>query len=104
MDSNARIYIAGRDTLAGRALSKRLPERGFTRVIQHAEPNLADPRDVSAFFERVRPEFVFLTAGRVSGIAGNQQWPADLMIDNLRAATTVVPAAWELKVRKLLYL
>jgi GDP-L-fucose synthase len=104
MDSYARIYVAGRDTLAGRALSKRLAERGFTRVIHDAEPDFADRRDVSAFFERVRPEFVFLAAGKVSGIAGNQQWPADLMIDNLRAASTVVPAAWESQVRKLLYL
>jgi len=104
MNSNARIYVAGRDTLAGRALSKRLAERGFSRVIHDAEPDLSDRREVSAFFERVRPEFVFLTAGKVSGIAGNQQWPADLMIDNLRAASTVVPAAWESQVRKLLYL
>ena len=104
MDSNSRIYVAGRDTLVGRALLKRLATRGFTRVVHDAEPDLSDRREVSAFFERVRPEFVFLTAGKVSGIAGNQQWPADLMIDNLRAASTVVPAAWESQVRKLLYL
>jgi GDP-L-fucose synthase len=104
MDSNSRIYVAGRDTLVGRALLKRLAERGFTRVVHDAEPDLSDRREVSAFFERIRPEFVFLTAGKVSGIAGNQQWPADLMIDNLRAVSNVVPAAWESQVRKLLYL
>ena len=96
MDSNSRIYVAGRDTLAGRALAKRLAERGFTQVIQEADPDFADRRAVSAFFERLRPEFVFLTAGKVSGIAGNQQWPADLMIDNLRAVSNVVPAAWDM--------
>jgi GDP-L-fucose synthase len=104
VDVNARIYIAGRETLVGRALLKRLAERGFTRVIPDAEPNLLDRRDVSAFFARTKPEFVFLVAGKVSGIAGNQQWPADLMVDNLLAVTNVIPAAWESQARKLLYL
>jgi GDP-L-fucose synthase len=104
VDVNARIYVAGSQTLVGRALLKRLADRGFTRVIRDAEPNLSDRPDVSAFFARTQPEFVFLVAGKVSGIAGNQQWPADLMLDNLLAVTNVIPTAWESQVRKLLYL
>jgi GDP-L-fucose synthase len=104
MQSDARIYVAGGRTLAGRALLKRLAEHGFTRVVQEAEPDLGDHRAVADFFARTKPEFVFLTAGKVSGIAGNQQWPADLMIDNLRAVTNVIPEAWESRVTKLLYL
>ena len=104
MDVNARIYVAGSQTLVGRALLKRLAERGFTRIIPDAEPNLSERRDVSAFFARTQPEFVFLVAGKVSGIAGNQQWPAGLMLDNLLAVTNVIPTAWESQVRKLLYL
>jgi GDP-L-fucose synthase len=104
VDVNARIYVAGSETLVGRSLVKRLVERGFTGVIRDREPDLADRRDVSAFFQHTRPEYVFLTAGKVSGIAGNQQWPADLMVDNLLAITNLIPVAWESQVRKLLYL
>ena len=104
MDSTARIYVAGTQTLAGRALLKRLAERGFTRVIEEAGPDLRDRGAVAQFFERARPEFVFLAAGKASGIAGNQQWPADLMLDNLLIAAHVIPAAWEWQTRKLLYL
>ena len=104
MDANARIYVAGGGTLVGRALLKRLAEREFTQIIRDTEPDLSDRRDVAAFFRRTRPEYVFLTAGKVSGIAGNQQWPADLMLDNLLAVTHVIPTAWESQVRKLLYL
>ena len=104
MDLTARIYVAGSETLVGRALRKRLAEREFTRVIDEADPDLSDRREVSAFFARTQPEFVFLVAGKVSGIAGNQQWPADLMLDNLLAVTNVIPAAWQSQVRKLLYL
>ena len=104
MDANARIYVAGGGTLVGRALLKRLGEREFTQIIRDAEPDLSDRRDVAAFFRRTRPEYVFLTAGKASGIAGNQQRPADLMLDNLLAVTNVIPTAWESQVRKLLYL
>jgi GDP-L-fucose synthase len=103
MDSLARIYIAGRSTLAGRALVKRLDERRFTRLVDDAEPDLTDQLAVAEFFARTKPEYVFLVAGKVSGIAGNQQMPADLMIDNLSIISNVIPAAWATRARKLLY-
>ena len=103
MDLLARIYVAGRSTLTGRALLKRLGERGFNRVIDDVEPDLTDQRSVSEFFRRTKPEYVFLVAGKVSGIAGNQQIPADLMLDNLSIVTNVIPAAWNIHARKLLY-
>src|SRR5215210_3877204 len=104
MDINARVYVAGAQTLAGGALLKRLAVRGFTRVIRNGDPDFSDRRSVADFFERHRPEFVFVTAGKVAGIAGNQRSPADLMLDNLFTATNVIPAAWDAQVRKLLYL
>ena len=104
MDSTACIYVAGGDTIAGRALVKRLRERGFDRLVRDPEPDLGDRRAVADFFARTRPDFVFLVAGKVSGIAGNQQWPADLMLDNLAVVANVIPAAWDARTRKLLYL
>jgi GDP-L-fucose synthase len=104
VDLNARIYVAGGETLVGRALRKRLVERGFSGVVSDADPDLGDRGAVAAFFERTRPEFIFLTAGKVSGIAGNQQRPADLMTDNLLTVTNVIPAAWASHARKLFYL
>ena len=88
------------------ALSGVLRDEGFTRIAGtgSAEPDLADVRAIDAFFDRERPEYVFLTAGRTAGIGGNQRFPADLMIDNLTIASHVIPAAWRAGAKKLLYL
>jgi GDP-L-fucose synthase len=105
MDKSVRVYVAGDDTSVGTALRERLRERGFTNVVDRAdEPNLRDRDEVRAFFARVRPACVFVTAGRTAGIAGNQRAPADLMLDNLLVGTHVIPAAWEYGTSKLLYL
>jgi GDP-L-fucose synthase len=104
MDSAARIYVAGADTIVGRAIGRQLRELGFTNVNRNGEPNLRDRGEVRDFFARSRPDYVFVTAGRTAGIAGNQQAPADLMIDNLLVAAHVIPAAAEQGVAKLLYL
>jgi GDP-L-fucose synthase len=104
MQGDARIYVAGANTLVGQALLKLLAKRGFTGIVQETEPDLGHRSAVQDFFARTRPEYVFVTAGKVSGIAGNQQWPADLMTDNLQVVTNVIPAAWESRVRKLLFL
>jgi GDP-L-fucose synthase len=103
---NGRIYVAGRETMIGSALIRQLstlpplPETDFVAE----DPAFDDPFAVANFFERHRPHYVFITAGKVAGIAGNQQFPADLMIDNLMIATNVLPSAWRSGVKKLLYL
>jgi GDP-L-fucose synthase len=45
-----------------------------------------------------------VAAVRTAGIAGNQRYPADLMLDNLLVAAHVTPAAWRHGTKKLLYL
>jgi GDP-L-fucose synthase len=105
MDTSARVYVAGDDTIVGTAIRERRRERGYTNVVDRAaEPDLRDRADVRAFFARVRPACVFVTAGRTAGIGGNQQSPADLMLDNLLVGTHVISAAWEYGAAKLLYL
>lgn len=102
MEPRSRVLVAGGDTMLGRALITRLHEAGYAPL--SSEPDLRDPVAVEQFFRDARPEYVFVAAGMSAGIVGNQRAPADLMIDSLRIATSVVPPAWEYKVKKLLYL
>lgn len=105
MEPNARIFVAGGQTPVGHALLRSLIAAGFSPVGHgEEEPDLADRRSVDLFFDRARPDYVFVVAGRTAGIAGNQRFPADLMIDNLLIAAHVIPAAHRTRVRKLLYL
>ncbi|MHB1162127.1 MAG: GDP-L-fucose synthase family protein [Chloroflexota bacterium] len=106
MEKHARIYVAGGETLIGSALLRELPRQGYTHILGGSadEPNLSDPREVEAFFLRSAPEYVFVAAGKSGGIAANQKYPADLMLDNLLLECNLIPAAHRFGVRKLLYL
>jgi GDP-L-fucose synthase len=104
MDPNARVYVAGAKTMIGGAIANRLRTKPSAGVITEEEPDLQTRGAVDEFFARVRPEYVFVAAGRTAGIAGNQQFPADLMLDNLLVAGHLIPAAWKCGVTKLLYL
>lgn len=106
MDANAKIYVAGHRGLVGSALMRNLSARGHARMVTrtHAELDLTDQRSVEDFFDRERPEYVFLAAARVGGIHANNAYPAEFIRDNLAIQTNVIHAAWRHGVRRLLFL
>ena len=106
MERGARIWIAGGGPFLGEPLARRLRAAGHEALpgVGPAAPDLRDAAAVDAFFAKERPEYVFLLGGRSGGIARNQREPAELMLDNLRIETAVLPAAQRHGVRKLLYL
>ena len=105
MDRDARVWIAGPDTLVGAALRRVLARQGFVHVGGAApEPPLTDAAAVDAFVRRERPAYVFVAGGKSGGIRANQEAPAELMLDNLLVAAHVMASAHRHGVRKLLYL
>jgi GDP-L-fucose synthase len=106
MDLNARIYVAGHRGLVGSALIRNLTKRGYGNLITrtHAELDLTDQNAVEAFFNQVKPDYVFLAAARVGGIHANNEYPAEFIRDNLAIQTNIIHAAWRNKVNRLLFL
>jgi GDP-L-fucose synthase len=106
MNSAARIYVAGHNGLVGSAILRRLRADGFSELLvrSSAELDLRVQADVTAFFEREQPEFVFLAAAKVGGILANSSYPADFIRDNLQIQTNVIDAAYRAGTRKLLFL
>lgn len=106
MNKAARIYVAGHNGLVGSAILRRLEADGFSQLIvrSSAELDLRIQADVTAFFERERPEFVFLAAAKVGGILANETYPADFIRDNLQIQTNVIEAAYRAGTQKLLFL
>jgi GDP-L-fucose synthase len=66
--------------------------------------DLTDAQATQRFFEAERPEFVFLAAAKVGGIAANQRLPAEFIHDNLAIQTSVIHSAWRCGVKRLLFL
>ena len=90
----------------GSAILRCLARQGFSNVLTatRAELDLRDQAAVTAWFCAHRPEYVLHAAGTVGGILANASRPADFIYDNLLIQATVLHAAWEYRVRKLLYL
>ena len=67
MKENSKIYIAGHRGLVGSAILRKLKEKGYTNLIYRTskELDLRRQAEVEAFFEKERPEYVFLAAARV---------------------------------------
>ena len=106
MDRNARIFVAGSNTLIGAALLRQLAAQSYTNVVglPPGEPDLCSSAEVDSFFSRFRPDFVLFAAGKSGGIEANRLYPADLIIDNLLSECHVIEAAHRHGVKKLLYI
>src|SRR5688572_24187251 len=100
---DARIYVAGHRGLAGSALLRQLAAHGCRNVITrtHAELDLTNQALVRDFFQRERPEYVFLAAAKVGGIVANSTYPASFIGDNLAIQTNVIHEAWSAGVKCL---
>ena len=106
MNPDARIYVAGHLGMAGSAIVRRLSERRYGNVVTRvrAELDLADQRAVHEFMRAEKPDYVFVAAAKVGGIAANNRYRADFIYQNLVIETNLVHAAWEAGVGGLLFL
>jgi len=106
MDKSSKIYIAGHTGLVGSAILRRLQSQGYSNFIlrAHQELDLEIQKDVNEFFEKERPEYVFLAAAKVGGIYANSTYPADFIYNNLIIEANVIHAAYKCGVKKLLFL
>lgn len=80
--------------------------RGYSNLLlrTHAQLDLADRSAVRAFFDRQKPEFVFLAAAKVGGILANDTYPADFIRENLEIQTNTIDASYRSGVQRLLFL
>jgi GDP-L-fucose synthase len=103
---SARIWVTGHRGLVGSAVVRRLQAAGFSNLLTAArsEVDLRDQAAVSAWVAARQPQYVIHVAGKVGGILANFRAQADFLYDNLLIHATVLRAACEQRVEKLLYL
>jgi GDP-L-fucose synthase len=106
MNHSSKIYIAGHTGLVGYAILRRLQFQGYNNLVlrTHKELDLEIQKDVNEFFDRERPEYVFLAAAKVGGIYANSTYPADFIYNNLMIQIYVLHSAYLYGVKKLLFL
>lgn len=106
MDKDAKIYVAGHRGMVGSAIFRELNRQGYTNIITqtHSQLDLTRQADVESFFERERPEYVFVAAAKVGGIAANSEALADFMYYNMMIEMNVIHSAFVNGCRKLEFL
>lgn len=106
MHKNNKIYIAGHKGLVGSAIVRRLKCAGFENLIlrTRSELDLLSQQAVNDFFNKEKPEYVFLAAAKVGGIYANAKYPADFIYDNLLIEANIIHASMISGVKKLMFL
>jgi GDP-L-fucose synthase len=106
MNPDARVFVAGHGGLVGSAIVRHPRLRGSGRILTATRDqlDLRDQAAVNYWFRANRPEYVYLVAGTVGGILANSTRPAEFIYDNMLIHATVVHAAHQYGVKKLLYL
>jgi len=106
MKKSSKIYVAGHRGLVGSAIARKLKSKGYTHIITraHRELDLIRQDQVEAFFEREKPDYVFLAAAKVAGIWGNNIYPAQFIYENIAIQTNIIHASYLNETKKLLFL
>jgi len=101
-----KIYIAGHRGMVGSAIMRELKKRGNENLVfrSHAELDLTNQLAVKNFFESEKPDQVYLAAAKVGGIYANNTYPAEFIYDNLMVQANVIHEAFNVGVKKLLFL
>jgi GDP-L-fucose synthase len=108
MSHTPNIYVAGHRGMVGSAIVRQLlaeghpSERIVTRT--HSELDLTNQAAVNAFFEKEKPNQVYLAAAKVGGIHANNTYPAEFIYQNIMMQANIIDAAFRSGVKKLLFL
>jgi len=106
VELSSKIYVAGHRGMVGSAIVRALQRNGFINIITQTrnELDLLNQQAVAGFFEREKPEYVFLAAAKVGGIMANNTYRADFLYENLLIETNIIHSAYKSGVKKLLFL
>jgi len=106
MNLNDKIYIAGHRGMVGSAILRQLKIEGYTNFVlkTSSELDLRNQQAVAEFFEKEKPDYVFLAAAKVGGIIANNTYRGDFIYENLMIQNNVIHQSYVNDVKKLMFL
>ncbi len=107
-----RIFIAGSNGMAGKAIKKNLKKAGYGSIKQNGKLLTPSRKDldllkideVEKWFTLNKPNVVIIAAAKVGGILANSYYPTEFLLDNLKIQTNIIETSWKHKVKRLLFL
>tara|TARA_Y200000002_G_scaffold366537_1_gene357586 strand:- start:2724 stop:3650 length:927 start_codon:yes stop_codon:yes gene_type:complete len=106
MYKKSKIFIAGHNGMVGSALCRKFKDLNFKNIITESSNklDLRNQKSVDDFFNKVKPEYVFLAAAKVGGIYANNKYRADFIYDNIMIQCNIINSSHLYGVKKLLFL
>ena len=92
--------------MVGSAITRKLKGEGYSNQVYTPFPDydLTDQQTVAGFFEKEKPEYVFLAAAKVGGIVANNKYRAQFLYENLMIQNNIIHQSYVHGVKKLLFL
>lgn len=105
MNKESKIYVAGHNGMLGSAIVRYLENKGFKNLILMSSKSLdlTNEQKVADFFELNKPEYVFIAAAKVGGIAANIERPVEFLQDNLYIQNNLLKYSHLHKVKKVCF-
>ena len=106
MNKKSKILITGSSGMVGSALVRNLFGAGFANLLnpKRMELDLQNYSSVDAYFSKNKPEYVFIVAAKVGGIAANISDPVGFLQENLEMELNLFKACFKYKTKKNLFL
>ena len=106
MKNKIKIFVAGHRGMVGSALIRKLKIQGYENIItkNRSDLDLSSQIDVMKFFDKYKPDQVYLAAAKVGGIQANNIFPADFIYQNLMIQNNIINSAFESGTKKILFL
>jgi len=101
-----KIFLAGHAGLVGKAVLKKLNEKGFKKIIvkRKTQLDLTNQKKTFEFLSKIKPKIVIICAAKVGGIKVNNKKRADFLIDNLEIQNNLIHGSFKSKVKNLIFL
>lgn len=102
----SRIYVAGHTGLAGSAIWNHLETQGYSNLVGTIsdELDLRDNAKTIKSIQSLKPHTVVIAAAKVGGIAANNEFPVEYLLDNLKIQNNLMEASHLANVQRLLFL
>lgn len=92
--------------MVGSAILRCFEKNGYRNLLTrtHEELDLRNESEVKAFYDAEKPEYVVIAAAKVGGIAANDRFKAEFLLENLQIQNNLIWQAYLHQVKKLCFL